>query len=287
MLAAQRAERDQLARHWQDRLKRSRYEARLAERQYDKVDPDNRLVAHSLEQRWEEKLRQLRESEEAYARFEAEPADPKLTPATREQFRRLSETLPELWHGGQITPAQKKELLRSLIAQVILQRVAADRIEVKIVWVSGHYTLVYAQPPIHREQEVTGYAQMVERIRELCEQGLSEEQIAVRLETEGFHSARARGVSVDAVRKIRIKHDWFLVRHVKRQQPQIDGRWTTYGLAQALGVRTDYIARRIYNGVIPARYVSRDPQADIYLVEDYPSLLDDLAQSLKQRSHNT
>src|SRR5258708_22837923 len=45
---------------------------------------------------------------------------------------------PTLWGGGQITSEHKKLLLRSLIARVILTRTAPDRVEVKIVWVSGH-----------------------------------------------------------------------------------------------------------------------------------------------------
>jgi hypothetical protein len=51
VLAAQAAEGEQLSRQWQERLKRSRYEAHLAQRQYDAVDPDNRLVAGELERR--------------------------------------------------------------------------------------------------------------------------------------------------------------------------------------------------------------------------------------------
>ena len=288
ILATQRAERDQLTRHWQDRLKRARYEARLAERQYDKVDPDNRLVAHSLEQRWEEKLRQLRETEEAYARFESEPASPELTPALREQFRRLSETLPGLWNSGQITPAQKKELLRSLIAQVILKRVAADRVEAKIVWVSGHYTVTHAQPPIHREQDVTGYAQMVERIHELCEQGLDDEQIAAQLTSEGFHSARSSQVPSLSVMKIRLARQWYRPWERLRGAEQVNGCWTIQGLARRLGVNDATIYRFITaKGVIPPDAIVREPQTGRWLIrqdEDLVARLQKRVEEQKRRN---
>lgn len=133
VLAGQGAERERLTRHWQERRKRAHYDAHLAQRQYDAVDPDNRLVAAELERRWEASLRELRETEEAFDRFEREPA-PTLTPELRRQLRHISEALPELWRSGRLSSTQKKELLRSLIAQVILKRVTPDQIEVKIVY---------------------------------------------------------------------------------------------------------------------------------------------------------
>src|SRR6476619_2694083 len=58
-----------LHRQWQQRLERARYEVERARRQYDAVEPENRLVARTLEQRWEEALKEQRRLEEDYARF--------------------------------------------------------------------------------------------------------------------------------------------------------------------------------------------------------------------------
>lgn len=60
----------ELEHQWQIRLERARYEAERAERQFDAVEPENRLVARTLERRWNEKLQQLAELEEAYAQAE-------------------------------------------------------------------------------------------------------------------------------------------------------------------------------------------------------------------------
>ncbi len=70
VLASQRQEQERLERQWQDQLKRAQYETHLAQRQYDAVDPANRLVAAELERRWEEKLIQLRQTEEDYHHFQ-------------------------------------------------------------------------------------------------------------------------------------------------------------------------------------------------------------------------
>jgi hypothetical protein len=86
---ALRAERVQLEGHWQQRLKRARYEGERAARQYAAVEPENRLVARELEKGWEKALRHEQHEQEAYARFRQErPAE--LTPRQRDAIRRLS-----------------------------------------------------------------------------------------------------------------------------------------------------------------------------------------------------
>ena len=69
--AAERVEQDRerLHAHWKQRLERAEYEADRARRQYDAVDPENRLVARELERQWEQKLAERRRLEEDYARF--------------------------------------------------------------------------------------------------------------------------------------------------------------------------------------------------------------------------
>jgi len=278
ILAEQQAERQRLIQQWGDRLKRARYEAHLAERQYGAVDPDNRLVAAELERRWEAKLQQLQEVQEGYDRFRQAPTPSELTPEQREQFQHISETLPEL------SNAQRKDLLRSLVARVILKRAAPDKVEVKIVWISGHYSVAYAQPPILRQQDVTGYDDMVERIRALWQQNLDDEQIAAQLTTEGFHSARSAGVSPDAVLKIRREQGGYLMRWQSRNALELGGCLTVRGLAARLGVDWHWVYRRIRNGTIDPSYVTRHPQGKVYLIQDDPALIEQLRQLLSERS---
>jgi hypothetical protein len=206
VLAAQQTERQHLDKQRQEQLKRAQYEARLAQRQYDAVDPDNRMVAAELERRWEAKLHQLQETKEAYARFQQAPAPFELTPQLRQQFQHISESLPQLW--AQLAPSQKKELLRSLVAQVILRRDEPDRIDVKIVWISGHYSTYTVQTPIQRQSNLPRYDEMVARIHALWQEGLNDEQIASQLAAEGLHTARRSDASPITVQKIRLKHGW-------------------------------------------------------------------------------
>src|SRR5437016_6387594 len=83
----------QLERQWTLRRERARYEAERARRQYDAVEPENRLVARSLERAWEEKLRAIEAIEQEYARWRSE--EPLVIGAAdRAQLQVLGENLP-------------------------------------------------------------------------------------------------------------------------------------------------------------------------------------------------
>jgi len=151
LLAQRTKEENQLQQYHCDQVRRATYEAHLARRRYEAVDPDNRLVAASLERSWEEKLAAKRQAEEEAERFQHGPAFPTLSPEQRQQLEQIGPALPALWGSGKISNAHKKRLLRSLISRVIATRLAADRIEIKIVWISGHFSVAQVVPPIHRK----------------------------------------------------------------------------------------------------------------------------------------
>jgi DNA invertase Pin-like site-specific DNA recombinase len=274
ILAAQRQERERLEQQWQEQLKRAQYEAHLARRQYDAVDPENRLVAAELERRWEAKLQQLRQTEEAYHHFQQTPLPEKIPEALRETFKNVSSQLPELW--PQLSNPQKKELLRSLIRQVIIKRPVPDRIEIRIVWVSGCYTDHATLTPIHGEQNVSGYDQMVARIQELCQQGYNDRRSAEQLTKEGFHSARSTRVTTRTVQKIRLKRGWVLRYTLISGADEWDGYWTVNGLANQVGVNESTIYTYIYDKAIPPESVLHEPNTGIYLFPKDNTLVEQL-----------
>src|SRR5438034_11443355 len=89
VLAAQRADHGRLVQQHAEQVKRAEYEARLAQRQYQAVDPDNRLVAAELERRWELALRTVAEAREVAERVAAQPPVPPFDHALKEQLRDL------------------------------------------------------------------------------------------------------------------------------------------------------------------------------------------------------
>ena len=244
------------------------------------MEPANRLVANTLERRWEDKLQQLHAIEANSQQFLRCAAPPALSPELRDQCRHLAQALPCWWRAGALTCAQRKEFLRVLIGSVILKRLSPERVEVKIVWVSGHFSIREAQVPVQRQADLTCYATMTQRVRELFEQHLSDEQIAACLTQEGFRSARRTYVSASKVFKIRLANRWLQPYAAHRQAAQLDGQWTTKSLAAQLNVSVHAILRLIYKRVIPQDHVHRSADSGVYLIDDYPGLFEILGQKL-------
>jgi DNA invertase Pin-like site-specific DNA recombinase len=269
-LALRRADRDRLTHHHEDQVARAAYEARLAERQYHAVDPENRLVAAELERRWEVALRALVEAREAAERFAQQLPEPPLDPDLAVQLRDVGRSLPELWASGRLTPAHQKELLRSLIRRVIVTRPVPDTLEARVVWMSGAVTPLTLHPPIQHKEAVAGYDEFVARVLELSAAGYPDPEIARRLTQEGFRSARRPGISADLVAQSRRARGQGSLTEQFKTQAKIDGHWTVCGLAQALAVHRNWLYARIRRGQIPA---TRHPVLGHYLVPDDPDLL--------------
>lgn len=120
-------------------LERKRYAAALAERQFNRVDPDNRLVAGELERRWEAALSEVRAAEEALARqASAEPITQMVLGKTLNgKVVALSGRLPQIWTDDATTDAHRKALLRCLVEKVVLDRGKHDVALVRIIWRGG------------------------------------------------------------------------------------------------------------------------------------------------------
>src|SRR5436309_844486 len=113
-------------------IERGQYEADMARRRYMTVDPDNRLVARSLERDWNEKLAEVERLEREYATL-PKPMALLLTSEQREQIRHLADDLPAIWHAETTTNVERKQLLRFLIKDVCLAR-RGDVISIAIRW---------------------------------------------------------------------------------------------------------------------------------------------------------
>lgn len=113
---------------------RARYEADRAERAFTNVEPENRLVARTLEARWEAKLAALTEAEAALATAKA--AKPPLPEHT--SLRALAADLPRLWHAQTTSHRDRKRLLRTLIADVtLLPETDPGQVRVGVRWHTG------------------------------------------------------------------------------------------------------------------------------------------------------
>jgi DNA invertase Pin-like site-specific DNA recombinase len=251
-------------------VERLRYQALLAERQFNRVDPDNRNVAGELEHRWELALRELRQAEDALARHRAERSAPEtLSDADREKFLALGPRLPALWEEPAMTRERRKALLRSLIDKVVLRRAATDCISVRIVWRGGAVSDLEVAVAVSTHRVLPRGAEMESRLLDLARQGVDDATIAAQLTAEGHRSARCGHVPVDTVRHIRESHR--VLRDWRPTHPwHIPGWLTLAELARKLQVSRDWIERRIRNGKIA---IVRDAETRRFLVPDTDEML--------------
>ena len=174
-----------------------------------------------------------------------------------------------------MTWSDKKALLRSLIEKVVLQRVARDRVLIRIVWRGGEVSELAVEPPVHALSALSRGAEMKARLLELARQGVDDAAIADILTQEGHRSVRRSYVPARTVQLVRQRHGVPQNAMATRAR-HISGWLTIDKVAEYLQVSTSWIKRRIRNGTIT---IQRDPRDNRYLFPDTPdgiSALQDL-----------
>ena len=114
--------RDQsILRQWQMRLERAEYEVALAERRYQEVDPANRLVAGTLERRWNDALVHLKDFRKEAGEFQRQEAHV-ATPEQKAKVLALAKDLPRLWQASTTQSKDRKRMLRMLIKDITIEK---------------------------------------------------------------------------------------------------------------------------------------------------------------------
>jgi len=282
-VASQQATQRHLERAQHQHLERLRYQATLAERQFNRVDPDNRLVAAELETRWEAALAELRRTEAEHERQCHKPVGLPVLPAeVRAAFSNIGQHLPQLWQQDRLTQAQKKALLRCLIDKVVIQKVGRDRVRTRIVWKGGETSTREVLIPVGSVADLAGAEEMEELILDLSRKGVTDEAIAEYLTTLGHRSPLRMKVLPSTVRTIRLKHRIFQKRSQSHPR-RVAGYLSVSQIAQAVGVTPHWIYDRISNGTI---HVSKEPQHKVFLFPDAAATLEQF-QALKIGARST
>jgi len=248
----------ELDRAWQTRIEQATYQARRAERRYKAVDPDNRVVARSLERDWELALRALEEIEHEHERARRDKRID-LTEDDRRRMRALAKDLPKVWRAKTTTPADRKAMLRLAIEAIGIRPVDVPRrvTALRVAWKSGQITELEVSRA-DRSQRSRTPPQAVERLRELAKTGLRDEQIADALNAEGIVTGKGMAWTSWAVKWTRRTED--IERHypdLPRSMPlpsrHPDGRYSVRGAAEHLGVSIGQVRRWIKRGVVEAK----------------------------------
>ena len=270
-VASQQATAHQITHAHQQHLERLRYEAALAQRQFTRVDPDNRLVAAELEKRWETSLVELKRAEETLVSLDSSSHPlPSLSGELQMAFQAIGPHLPTLWQQGCISQRHKKALLRALIDKVVIQRLARDRVQARIVWKGGDITTLSIPVTVGALKDLAGVETMERIILERSAAGVLDETIAQELSEQGYRSPMRQVVLPSTVKTLRLKHGLFQKRSQSHPR-RIEGSLTLPQIATALDIDPHWIYDRIENGTIQ---VDKDPKTRLFLFPDSPTTLE-------------
>jgi excisionase family DNA binding protein len=224
-------------------VERARYEADRAERAFHAVEPDNRLVARSLETRWETKLAALAEAEQAL-----EAARDTLPPLPgRPELEKLAADLPGLWHAPTTSNKDRKRLLRTVIADItLLPEPDHGRARIGIRWHTGASDELLVPRSVHRGTAVRSPSPAVEMVTQLGPTTDTNE-LAGLLNAAGMTTGHGRPFDAKAVQWIRHAY------HIPAPDPYTDGQISVTDTATRLGVSTGTVYDWIKTGKLPAR----------------------------------
>jgi hypothetical protein len=199
-------ERDKaIAAQWHRRIERARYDADLAERRYESVDPSNRLIASTLEQRWNDAMRRLLELQAELAKFESQQLRT-VTADQKRQILQLARDFPRLWTASTTAARDRKRILRLLIRDItVLKSPEPKLLWLQIRWQGGATETIEVRRRPNRAEAVRYPEAFVAKIRTLAER-YDDKEIVARLNGEGLTSSTGKPFTVSMIRWLRYKH---------------------------------------------------------------------------------
>ena len=241
----------ELQTRWQesDRLRRmqierARYDADLARRRFLRVDPDNRLVASSLEAEWNEKLRRLAEAEQTYER-QSQADNTQVSEDHRNKILNLSADFPRLWHDPGTPNRERKRMVRLLIEDVTIRKEQEILLQVRF---RGGKTTTLTIP------RSLGYCQARKQSPELLREmdrlldDYNYEDVARILNEKGFRTGGGVALTSSGVSYIRIAYG--LKSRFDRLRER--GLLTMSEVSSKLGLSVETVYRHQQLGILRA-----------------------------------
>ena len=234
-----------LMRQWQMRVERAEYEAALAERRYEEADPSNRLVTATLECRWNEALTRLEETKTEAAQFQNRKARV-ATPEQKAKALALARDLPRLWRAPTTQAKDRKRMLRLLIRDITVEKLAAERqVVLHVRWQGGACTDTSVNLPAPMAERMRYPAAIVEQVRKLSAR-LSDQHIVAHLNQQGLRSPHGKPFTLSMIKWIRYAYD-IPISHKRPEE------LTVREVAQRFGVNIGVVHYWIKRNVVAAR----------------------------------
>ena len=252
------AERKALNQHWSQRLERAQHRVDQARRRYASVEPENRLVARTLEQDWETALGEQARLLADHERFQRErPQAP--SPAELAAIQDLTQDLPALWRAKTTTQQERQTIARLLLERILVTVIgASEQVRLECHWQGGARTLHQLVRPVAKLKALSTYPDLAARACELHRQGRNCVEIAAILNEEGRRPPKRRDTfNGPMVRRVligagRIEAKRGTPRAVAHRRPD---EWTINELAAEIRAPPATIYHWVQKGRLSSRSV--------------------------------
>jgi hypothetical protein len=226
-------------------LQRARYEEKRARRQFDAVEPENRLVAGELETRWNQALAQVAEAEVRLAA--AEKAAEPLSEQQMQQLTALSEDLVTLWNHPDAPIQLKKRILRTVLTEIVIDNETDSKTRLRLHWAGGVHTELQVErnkPGQHRYCADRSVIDLVSDLSKICQ----DKAIAAILNRLGYKTGQEKTWNASRVAGLRGYH--------KIAPFQKQDEWVTQEeAARELQVSDTVVKRLIRERILPAKQI--------------------------------
>lgn len=248
-------DRARLEVHHQQSLDRATYDANLARRRYEEVDPSNRLVAADLEKRWEAALVLQRQCEETLHRFRQETPTV-LTPEERLKIEALARDFSLLWASESTSGKDRQDLVRILIERVVVEVVdGTERLSVTVHWAGGYMSQHETRRTVATFDELEESEALLKRTQQLYNSGCPRAELIRRLNEEGFRPARKNHFTKTSINALVL---------VLRRKGMIGNRpdiakpfWRSKQLSSELGIKPSTLTGWQRRGWVQAKALGR------------------------------
>lgn len=245
-------ERDDKRRQLENALQQARYEAALARRQYDAIDPENRLVAGELERRWNARLATVHERELELEKLAAEVVHHRPMDADRERLLALGQDLARAWDRPGVAPETRKRIIRTVVEEIVVD-VVGDALELVIHWRGGDHTRLSVRKNRAGRTRWATDADVIDLLRVLARQ-MGDTAIAALLNRAGKSTGHGNSWTRSRVCSVRSQQGIAVYREGERAERR---EVTLEETADALSISVSTARRLIANGILPARQLCK------------------------------
>jgi len=230
---------------WRMKIERAEYETQLAQRRYEEVDPSNRLVAATLESRWNDALLKVHQIKDEFFEYKEKKVF-NTSGIHRDKIFALAKNLPRLWKSPTTNEKDRKRILRLFIKDITVEKVTELRkVILHVRWQGGACEDIKVDLPPKLCDKLRYPQEMIEKIRDLATT-LIDNQIIEKLNKEGILSAKGKPFTKNMVEWIRYKHS---IPSPELKRPE---EFTVKQVAEKFGVTRHvvyyWIEHRIFNG---------------------------------------